>query len=386
MKKTVEEINLKIKEGKAVVLTAEEINTYVCENGIKKTLENVDVVTTATFGPMCSSGAFINFGHTNPPIKMNNVLLNGVPAYSGIAAVDAYIGATETSSSKGDEYGGAHVIEDLIAGKDVYLEAKGACTDCYPKKEIKTYINKNNLNQAYMFNPRNAYQNYVAAINSSDKTLFTYMGTLLPKMGNVNYSTSGELSPLLNDPNLSTIGIGTKMFLGGADGYVAWEGTQHNPEQRRGENSVPIGPAGTLSLIGNIKEMNARYIRAGVFEKYGITLYVGIGIPIPILNEEILKGVCVKNSEIFTNIIDYSVSDGARPVIKTVSYQDLQSGYVEIEGKSVRTSSLSSLKMAREIADVLKERISNGVFELTNSISKLPTQNKISKLEERGVK
>jgi uncharacterized protein (DUF39 family) len=52
------------------------------------------------------------------------------------------------------------------------------------------------------------------------------MGTLLPQYGNVTYCTSGELSPLFNDPMFRTIGIGTRIFLGGAQGYVAWEGTQ----------------------------------------------------------------------------------------------------------------------------------------------------------------
>ena len=382
--KSFDEINEKIKSGKAVVVTAEEIIGIAAEKGIKQAAKEVDVVTTATFGPMCSSGMFINFGHSDPPMRMAKVWLNDVPAYAGIAAVDAYIGATEASESMGMEYGGAHVIEDFISGKDIKLYAESYGTDCYPRKEISTYINKENVNQAYMFNPRNAYQNYPAATNSSDRILYTYMGTLLPQFNNITYSTSGELSPLLNDPYCRTIGIGTRVFIGGAHGYVAWEGTQHNPGQKRGENGVPTGSAATLAIIGNIKEMDSKYIRAAVFEKYGISLFVGIGIPIPILDKEMLEYVSVKNRDIFTNIVDYSVSSGPKPVMRRVSYEELRSGSVELNGKQIPTAPISSLKKAREIAQLLKQRINKGEFYLTQPVASLPGMNKVNKLEVRS--
>src|SRR5512139_1310235 len=192
-KRSIEEINDKIRKGKAVVLTAEQVSAMGKEMTPAEVMRRVDVVTTATFGPMCSSGVFINFGHSSPPMRMERLTLNNVPAYGGIAAVDAYLGATETAMPH-DIYGGAHVIEDLIAGKDVLLQATGKGTDCYPRTEIKTLVNKNSVNEFIMFNPRNAYQNYNVAVNSTSKLKFTYMGTLLPAFGNANFSTSGELS------------------------------------------------------------------------------------------------------------------------------------------------------------------------------------------------
>jgi len=328
---------------------------------------------------------FINFGHSEPPIRMTKVWLNDVLAYAGVAAVDAYIGATELSETRGMEYGGAHVIEDLIAGKDIKLYAESYGTDCYPRKEITTYINKNNVNQAYMFNPRNAYQNYAVAANTTNRIIHTYMGTLLPNLGNVTYTTSGELSPLLNDPYYRTIGIGTRVFLGGAQGYVAWEGTQHNPSQKRRENGVPLSSAGTLALIGDIKQMSTRFIRAAVFEKYGVTLFVGVGIPIPILDEELLINTCVKNSEIFANIYDYGVQSRNKPVLGSVSYEELRSGTIEINGKKVPTAPLSSLKKAREIAELLKQQIMKGEFFISQPVASLPLENKGNTLDIRGI-
>lgn len=381
--KSFDEINEKIKKGKAVVVTAEEMIHIVSEKGIKQTAAEVDVVTTGTFGPMCSSGVFLNFGHSDPPIRMSRVWLNDVPAYAGIAAVDAYLGATELSESKGMDYGGAHVIEDLIAGKDVNLFAKSYGTHCYPKKELSTYINKNNINQAYMFNPRNAYQNYTAAANSSERIIYTYMGTLLPGCSNITYTTSGQLSPLLNDPTYRTIGIGSRVFIGGTQGYVAWEGTQHNPEQTREQNDVPVGGAGTLALIGDIKQMSTAFVRAAVFQRYGVSIFIGVGIPIPILDEDMVEKTAISNKDIFTNIYDYSVSKGPRPILKKVSYRELMSGTVQLEGKNVPTAPLSSIRKAREIAEILKQSIINKEFVIAEPVAPLPKKNVLNKLEIR---
>jgi uncharacterized protein (DUF39 family) len=371
--KTYEEINEKIRSGKAVVLTAEEVVALGREKGVKHVAEHVDVVTTGTFGPMCSSGAFLNFGHSDPPIKMQKVWLNDVPVFAGLAAVDAYVGATELSDKVGFDYGGAHIIEDLIAGKPVTLRATSYGTDCYPRREIETEITLESLNQAFLFNPRNAYQNYNIALNSSDRTLNTYMGILLPNFGNATYSTSGELSPLLNDPNYRTIGIGTKIFMGGAQGFVAWEGTQHNPKQVRGENGEPLAPSGTLSLIGDMKQMSTRYIRGAYYYKYGISMFVGVGIPIPVLDEEMAEYVCIGNDQIFATTFDYSVENRAKPTFGRFSYEELRGGKITVNGKEVPTAPLSSLKRAREIADVLKGWIEKGEFTLTAPVRPLPT-------------
>ncbi len=384
MAKTIEEINEKIKKGCVVVLSAEEIIGYTAEHGVKKTAAAVDVVTTATFGPMCSTGAFINFGHSDPPIKMQKVWLNDVSAYAGIAAVDAYIGATELSETEDMKYGGAYVIQDLIDGKAVKLRAISYGTDCYPRKEIETYISLENLNQAFLFNPRNAYQNYAAATNSSSRIIYTYMGKLMPNFGNVTYSSAGQLSPLLNDPYLRTIGVGTRIFLGGAQGYVAWQGTQNNPGRERLANGTPVGPAGTLALIGDLKKMDSRYLRAATFHGYGITMYVGVGIGIPVIDEEMVEFLRVSDKDIYTEIYDYSVARRSKPSYGKVSYQQLRSGTVNIKGKKILTGSLSSYSIAREIAQLLKQWILEGSFTLTSPVTFLPSEEKINPLNVKS--
>ncbi|QLH74388.1 MAG: homocysteine biosynthesis protein [Methanomassiliicoccales archaeon] len=383
LKRTVEEINARIKKGDAVVMTAEEAIDLVKKDGLEKATEQVDVVTTGTFGAMCSSGAFINFGHSEPPIKMSKVFLNDVPAYGGIAAVDAYIGATEESSNGRHDYGGAHVIEDLIAGRPVKLKATSKGTDCYPRKEIETFITLKTVNQAYLFNPRNMYQNYAVATNSSDRTLFTYMGKLLPNMKNATYSSSGQLSPLLKDPKLRTIGIGTRIFLGGAQGYVSWEGTQYKTNVPM-RNGVPSASARTLAVIGDMKQMSTEYIRALYMNRYGISLAVGIGVPIPVIDEDIMRTCALTDEELFAPVVDYALQSRNRRPIQEVSYAELRSGTINVKGKKVKTSSLSSYYKARQIAIELKRQIMEKEFLLTQFVQAMPEERAIRPLDVRS--
>ncbi|MDD1768623.1 MAG: homocysteine biosynthesis protein [Methanomassiliicoccales archaeon] len=380
MKRTYQEINQKIEKGDAVVMTAEEIIDVVRRKGVEKATREVDVVTTGTFGAMCSSGAFLNFGHSEPPIKMQKVWLNDVPAYTGLAAVDAYIGATEIRENGDMDYGGANVIEELIAGNPVHLKATAYGTDCYPRRKIETYVSLKTLNQAYLYNPRNAYQNYAVATNSSDMTLFTYMGKLLPNHGNATFCSAGQLSPLLNDPQCRTIGIGTRIFLGGAVGYVAWEGTQFSTKAPT-KNGVPTRGSRTLAVIGDLREMSTDYVRALDFRRYGMSLAVGIGIPIPILDEQMMKCVSISDKDIFAPVLDYSVQSRSRKPLKEVSYAELKSGSIELFGKKVKTSSLSSYYKARQIAEKLKQSVQKGDFLLTEPIKRLPEDRTFNPLE-----
>jgi len=384
MTKTIQEINQKIEKGEAVVVTAEEIIDLVKEKGIKKATEDVDVVTTGTFGPMCASGAYLNVGHTSPRIKLGGgrTYLNDVPAYTGVAAMDIYIGATALPEDDPKNriypgefnYGGGHVIEELVAGKDIRLMATAYGTDCYPRRRLETWINIKDLNETVLFNMRNAYQNYNVAVNLSDKAIHTYMGVLKPKLGNANYSTAGQLSPLMNDPYYKTIGVGTKIFLGGGTGFVAWHGTQHNPAVLRTENGTPKRGGGTLAVIGDLKQMNPRWLIGTSMLGYGCTLTVGIGVPIPVLSEEILRYTTVTDRDIFAPVVDYSEAypQMKADVLCEVSYAELKSGKITVKGKKVPTASLSSYLRAVEIATTLKEWIQNGKFLLTEPVAPVP--------------
>lgn len=400
MAKTVQEINEKIRNGKAVVVTAEEILDVVKRKGRKKAAAEVDVVTTGTFAPMCSSGAYFNVGHSKPRIKIGGgrATLNDVPVYTGLAAVDLFLGATAIPDDDPRNkifpgkfsYGGGHVIEDLVSGKDVKLSALAYGTDCYPRRKLETWIRLEDMNQAVLFNVRNCYQNYNVAVNLSDRVIYTYMGVLQPKMRNATYCSAGQLSPLLNDPYYSTMGLGTRIFLGGGIGYVVDSGTQHNPDVRRTERGVPRMGAGTLAVKGDLKQMSPHWLRGASFTGYGASIAVGIGVPIPILDEEILEYTAVTDADLVAQVVDYSDAypNCVAGSLGEVTYADLKSGSIRVGEKRVPTAGLSSYARAREIAAILKSWIERGSFFLTEPVSPLPSANSgivFNPLNERPV-
>ncbi|NET49082.1 MAG: hypothetical protein F6K09_10235 [Merismopedia sp. SIO2A8] len=396
--RTIDEINAKITDGTVTVWTVEDIKARVSElqgesegnlgenkrsEAIAQIAQQVDVITTGTFEPMEASGAMINLGHTDPPLNIRRCWLDGVLAYAGFGAVDLYLGATQPADYAGlgesvdgeelRERGGGHVIADLIAGKSVQFRAQGQPSDCYPRSSFESTITKDTVNQFYLFNPRNLYQNFLVGVNGGDRVLWTYLGPLQPHLENAVYSNPGAISPLWNDPKLQLLGIGSRIFLGGGIGYIAWEGTQHFPLQKRLPNQTPIGPAATLALMGDAKQMTPEWVRGCYFKGYGPSMMIGVGIPIPVLNEAVVQRCAINDADIVAPVVDLSIPRRVRPTFGLVSYAQLKSGSITLDGKTVRTAPLASISLARQVAVELKEWIEAGNFLLTEPVAALPT-------------
>lgn len=384
IKKTIQDINERIRKGKAVILTAEEMVEEVRRKGKTAAAKDVDVVTTGTFSPMCSSGMLFNFGQEPPTIKASQVTLGGVPCYAGLAAVDAYIGCTEPREDDPLNkvypgrflYGGGHVIEDLLRGKAVRLKCSAYGTDCYPRRELDKSVTLADLKYAELLNPRNCYQSYNVAVNAGSRVIYTYMGPLKPGMRNANYATAGQLSPLFNDPFLRTIGMGTKIWLGGGTGWVIGAGTQHNAKPARNERGIPLTAAGTLMLKGDLKGMNAKWVRGVSILGYGCSLNVGVGIPIPILDEEMAWFTGVADSDITMPVRDYGhdYPNGVNNVLAQPNFEELKSGEINVNGQTIRTVPLTSYALSLEIAQELKSKIEKGEFLLTEAQDKIVSQ------------
>ncbi|BAC91614.1 homocysteine biosynthesis protein [Gloeobacter violaceus] len=370
--RSIDEINAKIRRGTVRVLTAAELKAAVRAAGVTAVAAEVDVIATGTFEPMESSGAILNIGHTDPPIRLAKAWLNGVEAYCGFGAVDLYLGAAQMGESL--DYGGGHVIAELVAGRSVRLRATGLPADCYPRRDYESQIQLAAINQAYLFNPRNVYQNFIVGVNGGDRPLYTYLGTLQPRLGNAVYASVGALSPLLNDALLRSVGIGTRIFLGGGTGYIAWEGTQHFPSQKRLPNGSPVGPAATLALIGDLKQMDPFWVRGCRFYNYGPSLMLGVGIPLPVTDETVVAAASLADGDLVAPVIDFSIPRRVRPTFGLVSYAQLKSGQITIEGQKVRTAPLASTAFSLRVAQVLKEWIASGRFELTQPVASLPAE------------
>ncbi|BAD79293.1 hypothetical protein syc1103_c [Synechococcus elongatus PCC 6301] len=382
--RTIAEINEKIQAGRAVVWTATEVKARAPELGIAAIAQQVDVITTGTFEPMEASGAILNLGQTDPPIKIRQCWLNDVRAYSGFGAADLLLGASEESEDPEAEYGGGQVIADLIAGQKVRLRAIGQGTDCYPRRSFETTIDRDSINQFYLFNPPNLYQNFIVGVNGGDETLYTYLEPLLPNLGNAVYANPGAIAPLFNDPDLVSIGIGTRIFLGGGVGYIAWEGTQHFPLQKRLPNRTPVGPAATLALIGDAKQMLPDWVRGCYFQNYGASLMLGVGIPLAVTTEAVVAACAVTDDQIVAPVVDFSIPRRVRPTFGLVSYAKLKSGSIMLEGQRIRTAPLASLYRSQQVAELLKQWIEAGEFLLTEPVASLPSDRQFQPQDQRS--
>jgi len=366
-----DEIQAKIAAGEAAVLTAGEFKLLAREADAEELCRRVDAVTVATFAPMCSSGVFINFGHGSPPIRMEELSLDGVPAYGGVAAVDAYLGAT--AERPGDPgFGGAHVIETLVRGGEVRLEARGKGTDCYPGRSVSARVRLADLNEAWFDNPRNAYQNYGAGTNGSDRALRTYLGVLEPRYGTVSYATSGELSPLLNDPQARFIGAGTAAWVGGAVGMVTGCGTQFDTEVPVNGKGLPVRGSRTLALRADLKAADPRFVAAAAVPGYGVSLFLGVAFCLPVTDAEAARALSVRDEDITVQVRDYGAA--GRPVVLETSYAELRSGSVEIAGVRSRSACSSSLAKARELARELRDLVRAGRFPVRPPVEALPAR------------
>ncbi len=112
---------------------------------------------------------------------------------------------------------------------------------------------------------------------------------------------------------------------------------------------------------------------------------MGVGIPIPVLNSDILKAATVKDSEIYAQVIDYShdYPQKTGKVIASVTYEELKSGKIHIDGKEIETGALSSYSKAREIAALLQDEIRRGDFFLKPPIAPLPVDQSMQSLTIR---
>jgi uncharacterized protein (DUF39 family) len=146
-----------------------------------------------------------------------------------------------------------------------------------------------------------------------------------------------------------------------------------------------MGGAGTLALTGDMKRMRPKFVRGVSLQGYGVSLALGVGIPIPILNEQVLLRTCVRDRDIVAPVVDYSrdYPECTGRVITRVSYEQLRSGEIEVEGKRVEVGSLSSYFMALEVANLLADEIRRGEFLMHAPLQRLAADSTMQPLRIR---
>ena len=317
-KKTIAEINEKLKNGKAVVMTAMEFKKEV-RSGYKFKVSDVDVVTTGTRGVMSGTSAMlaIPLAEKGAFSRAKKMWLNGVPCIpeanpeEGTGVVDTVLYGTEESRDHHGHYGGGNVLRDLVEGKQIEVEC---LTD--KGKTVSTSITLAELKFARLYNFRNCFQNYMAFGNFKNQRLYRENPTSIfscrpvPLMRGLTMSGSGELSPLENDPHGKVIKSGTKILLNGATGVIVGNGTRSSPAKK------------CLFVAGDMFGMDPQYM-GGFNTSFGVEVTNGLAVPFPITDQDVLDGL----SKALDENIPLPLADlGDRIPIYNITYADIWKG------------------------------------------------------------
>jgi len=292
--RSIEEINRKIEQGEATVLTAEEVSNLVRE-GKEPKAEDIHVITTGTCGIMSGTAAIfhVKAGEPGSFKKAKNVLLNGVPGFPGpcpnewLGSVDMIVYGT-AHSVYDENYGGGFLFKDIVSGKDIEIEVESIDGDI-----IRSNINMDDFGTARMIGTRLAFKNYTAFTNPSEKSVASIFHAIEmegPYQG-LSFSGCGELNPLQNDPVMNAIKTGTKVLMCGSEGIVIGHGTRSTPEKPN------------LMISADMYDMDPHYL-GGFKTAAGPEVFNSVAAAIPVLNDEILKNTYVLNEEISLPIAD----------------------------------------------------------------------------------
>jgi putative methanogenesis marker 16 metalloprotein len=312
--RTIADINERLRRGEAVVLTAQEFKTEV-RRGHRFAVGEVDVVTTATRGVMSGTAAMFGVPVAGRGVfaRAARAWLNGVEGFPGpapnerLGRVDLMVYGTAPSRDAPARYGGGHLFRDLLEGQEVEVEVR---TD--EGATLRRRATLRDFDFARMYNPRNAYRNYMAFGNfRGGPALPTIFGFRPMAAGSgVTVVGSGELNPLQNDPDLRTIQVGTRVLVNGAPGLVVGAGTGST------------GARPNLSVVADMLPMDPRYA-GGVVTSAGVEVLNSVAIPIPVLTEATLRDLAAALDErIPLPVAD--VSD--RVPLADVTYGDVWTG------------------------------------------------------------
>lgn len=310
-KRSIAEINERLARGEAVVMTAMEFKNEV-RNGHRFKLGDVDVVTTATRAVMSGTSAFFGIP-VDSGMPARKVWMNGVPcqvAGQGDGQMDVMLQGTAESRDFPAGYGGGHLLRDLVSGKPVEIEweSSDGCSH-YRSASLE------DLPFARIYSFRNAYQNYASFTNAKNRRSYRdhpntiFANRPMPWMKAITVSGSGELNPLQNDHRARVIHPGTRILMNKAEGIVIGGGTR--------SASHP-----NLSVAADLRGMDPEFM-GGFKTRHGMEITNSVAIPIPVVDEEILRDL----SECLDENIPLEIADLADRVPFTeATYADVWEG------------------------------------------------------------
>jgi putative methanogenesis marker 16 metalloprotein len=303
------EILDRIKQGDAVVITTEEVAELV-ESGESSWLSEVDVVTTATRAVMSGTYAVLSFPVAGPAsfLRARKVWINGIAAQVGpcpnenLGVLDLLVMGTAHSQDR-PNYGGGHLFRDLVERKLAQVEVE---TD--DGRSLRAEVGLDEMPHARLFGSRHAFKNYSAFVNAGSEpvnTIFHSHG-FAPYFQEATFSGCGRINPLKNDPLLESIGMGTRILMNGAEGFVLGTGTRSSKERPN------------LSGFADMHQMDAEQM-GGFVTSAGPECICSWAVPIPVISKTILAEIARPDRDIVLPVNDVN----SRTAIGQADYGDV---------------------------------------------------------------
>lgn len=312
MPRSFSEIQRRVKQGNAVVLTSQEVCDLVALGDASR-LMDVDVVTTATRAVMSGTYAVFSFRVAEPGafLRAERVWINGVPAQAGpcpnenLGVVDLIVFGTARSRDRRD-WGGGHLFRDLVERKIALVEV-----ETNDEKIFQVEVGLDEMPFARLMGSRHAFMNYSAFVNPGEDPLSTIFHARLfePHCLGATFSGCGQINPVKNDPLLETIGVGTRILLNGAEGFVIGTGTRSSPQRPN------------LSGFADMHHMKPEYM-GGFATSAGPECICSWAVPIPVTSKTILQEIARLDREIALPVMDVNT----REAVGEASYADVWEG------------------------------------------------------------
>jgi len=303
------EILDRVKRGEAVVITAQEVAELV-ESGESSRLSEVDVVTTATRAVMSGTYAVLSFPVAGPAsfLRAKRVWINGIAAQVGpcpnenLGILDLIVLGTAHSQDR-QNYGGGHLFRDLVERKKVHVDVE---TD--DGRRLQADVGLDEMPYARLFGSRHAFKNYSAFVNAGIEpvnTIFHSRG-FAPQCREATFSGCGQINPIKNDPLLESIGMGTRILMNGAEGFLLGTGTRSSKERPN------------LSGFADMHKMVPE-LMGGFATSAGPECICSWAVPIPVISKTILAEMARPDRDIALPVNDVN----SRAVIGQADYGDV---------------------------------------------------------------
>ena len=353
------------RQGNLQVRSAAAYRERVRRDGLAEAYRCTDVVVAANAEFTDQASLLLLLGPCDPPIRIRRFRLGTSEGLGGH-------GNSELLLPIG--LGGAAVLDDLLAGLSLPLQASGVGTAQQPRLELDTRISLESIGAGRLLLHRAVAENGVVAASSREGLTITPWGPVLGPLSSALYSCGGAGSIGLTMPGLSLLGPGSPLMVAGATGWVSGAGSGHNPGVRRLASGQALSPGACAALEVELHGLQRRWLRATRQPDGSSGLLVAIAAPVPLINGTIARQAACDDTELEAPVLDFAIPRRVRPCLGSARYSDLKAGRLTLAGRQLHGAPAHSPRLAAEISEHLADALLNGHFPLRLPLQPLPNR------------